>query len=734
VELFAAKLDRPVLGHEQVRRTSALAKMASSDAKVIAISVAPGYGKTTLLGQWTEDDDRPVAWLSLDRRDNDPVVLLTYLAVALSQVGKVDPRVFRSLRSSTPAIETRVVPRLVQDVTEMAVPMILVLDDVHVINNRASLDALATMILRFPPTVQIAIAGRAEPDLPLPRLRAEGSVMDIEREDLSFSRDEARGLLRAVGRETTEEELEDLVDRTEGWPAGIYLSSLSRQRSSLRHARVVSGNDQYIGEYLRSEFLAHLSDAMTTFLTRSAPLDEMTGPLCDHVLQRHNSARTLGSLARKNLLVLPVHGDPPSFRYHHLFRDLLLAELERREPGLAATLRSRAAGWFEENGDRETALDYAQMAGDADLAARLFPNVAGKAYRSGRLSTVMRWLDWFLERELQVEYPMVSLAGAWVKTLVGEAETALWLGTLAEEHLTDELLADGITPARAWSSVLNALYCRDGVERMDAEAANALTWMPEGGSQRSTAFFVAGAARFLSGDNRAAEEHFNDAIEVGIRTGSTHAAMTSLAELAIIQAHDGDWDAALDSIERGRDLIDQEHVEEYPTSAVLYAVSAHVLAHGHGYQAATDDLIRAQRLRPHLTYSIPWLAVQARLQLGSAYLQLADPAGARTVLREAEAIFRHRPDLGILSSRLNDLAMKIGDAPNTVPGLSTLTSAELRLLPLLATHLSFPELGERLFVSRHTVKSQAISIYRKLGVSSRSDAVQRAADLGLLEP
>ena len=396
-------------------------------------------------------------------------------------------------------------------------------------------------------------------------------------------------------------------------------------------------------------------------------------------------------------------------------------------------MQSRAARWYEENGEPEVALGYAQEAGDADHAAHLFNIVAIDAYRSGRLSTVRRWLDWFVEREIHVHYPLVGLAGAWIMTLAGEAESAWRLASFSHESLSGKVLSDGITPAAAWAAQLDALWCRDGVEQMKVDAGRALDLTPEASWQATIALLLGGVARLLAGEEDEVDAFLSDAIDFGLRAEAPQALLIALSEKAVIAAQEGDWSAAWGSIQQGRKIIAERGLEDYPTSALLYAVSAHVLAHRNEAKAAADDLVRTQRLRPGLTYAIPWLAVQVRLESARAYLTLADPAGARTVLREAEAIFRRRPELGILRNQLDEFSQLVKAAPTTAPGMSTITSAELRLLPLLATHLSFPEIGNRLFVSRHTVKSQAISIYRKLGVSSRSDAVRRASELGLLE-
>jgi LuxR family maltose regulon positive regulatory protein len=408
-------------------------------------------------------------------------------------------------------------------------------------------------------------------------------------------------------------------------------------------------------------------------------------------------------------------------------------ELRKLEPDLVNELRSRAAHWYEAEGHHDVALDLAQAADDADHAARLFKHVAIRAFRDGRLASAMRWLAWFDEHNYLHEYPLVALAGAWLRTLTGEAEGALALSTYADGQLGDELLADEITTATAWAAQLRALWCRDGVETMRRDAESAFDMTPEASSQRAPALLFCGMAKLLQGDDEAADADFVETIEIGSRTGSSHAVVIGFAERAGISIKRGDWKIADELSQQALSCIGEHHLEEYPTSALAYVMAAHATFHQRGDEAARDSLIRAQRLRVQLTYSVPWLAVQTRLESARTYLAMADPAGARAVVREAEMIFRRCPDLGVLRTQLEELKRLARDAPTAAPGISTLTSAELRLLPLLATHLTFPEMGDRLFVSRHTVKSQAISIYRKLEVSSRSEAVQQAGDLGLLE-
>jgi LuxR family maltose regulon positive regulatory protein len=215
-------------------------------------------------------------------------------------------------------------------------------------------------------------------------------------------------------------------------------------------------------------------------------------------------------------------------------------------------------------------------------------------------------------------------------------------------------------------------------------------------------------------------------------TGGWNGASLALAERAAIAISRDDWLAAEALVEQAEAVVRRSRMGEYPTNALVFAVAARVAVHRREPKRASELLSHAQRLRLGLTRVVTPLAVQTRLELAAAYAGLPDPAGARTILREAQGLTRGVPDLGQLAGRLADLESKLESARSEVPGASTLTTAELRLLPMLPTQMSFPEIGERLFLSRHTVKSQAVSIYRKLNVTTRTAAVERSQELGLL--
>jgi LuxR family transcriptional regulator, maltose regulon positive regulatory protein len=737
LELVESKLAIPFTRKGIVPRPALVERLrASSSVPVVAVLAPPGYGKTTLLFQWAEADDRPFAWVSLDRRDNDPKVLLTYVAVALDRIEPLAPALYAAMSAPGASIREALVPRLGAALAAITRPLVLVLDDVHLLRDRDGADALTTLVEHLPAGSQMAIAGRGTESLPIGRLRADGRVLEMGTRDLALDVRDASSLVRSAGVQITRGQMRSLVDQTEGWPVGLYLAALSIKAGGRgpSSAAAFAGDDRFIADYIRSEFLENLSRTAVSFLTRTSVLDALSGSLCDAVLERSGSAKALRSMERKNLLLLPLDREGTWYRYHHLFRDLLRAELNRREPDLGATLLGRAAAWCEENGRPEDALEYAQEAGDAGRAARLLPSIMLPAHNDGRLTTIRTWLAWFADHDLIGRYPAVDALGAGVLALMGEAaEADRWIAA-AKPAERGSLLPDGVTPYAALLAIVRAVMCAEGARRVEVDAAFARDQVPEESPWRATALLVHGIANLLTGRDVEAEVDLEDAIEVGERSGSPDTAAVALCELAMVAMARGKWGDALRDARRAASIVHRAHLEEYVTSAMVHAVRARLALHQGDLAGAHRDLVSAQRLRPRLTYALPWMAVQVRLELARAYLSLADRAGARTMVREADEIVRRRPDLGVLGGELDDVRRQIDSGPATPPGMSTLTTAELRLLPYLPTHLTFPEISERLFLSRHTIKTQAISIYRKLCVSSRSEAIQQARDLGLIGP
>ena len=662
MELVESKLLSPFTRDGIVDRPALVKRLkASSHVPVVAIRAPPGYGKTTMLSLWARADPRPFAWVSLDRWDNDPKVLLTYVAVALDRIEPLGPAVYKALHSPGASIRGNLVPKLGAALAATTGPLVLVLDDVHLLHDREGIDAITMLADHLPGGSQMAIAGRGMDPLPIARLRAEGRVLEIGTSELSLGLRDATALIRQTGARIPSDQIKSLVDRTEGWAVGLYLAALSIEAEDpeTSTSAAFGGDDRFIADYISSEFLANRSRSTVSFLTRTSVLETLSGPLCDAILERAGSATVLRSIERKNLLLLPLDRARNSYRYHHLLRDLLRTELRRREPGLEATLLARAAAWCEENGQLESALEYAQEAGDADRAARLLPSLLLPAHNQGRLATVRRWLAWFAEHGLMGRYPAVDALGGCVFAVTGEAAGAdRWLA-VAESTDAAFLLPDGVTPCTALLAFARAVMCADGVQRARLDAALAYDLVPELSPWRPTAVLVHGVTLLLTSLETEAEADFEDAIELSERLGSPDVAVIARCELAMIAMARDSWADVERHLRHASSLVRGAPLEEDVTSSMVYAIQAR-RAIRHGDQAAAHrDLIAAQRLCPRLTYGIPWLAVQVRLELARSYLSLADPAGARTLVREIDEIVHHRPDLGVLGLQLAHLRLQI---------------------------------------------------------------------------
>ena len=560
--------------------------------------------------------------------------------------------------------------------------------------------------------------------------------MEIGPDDLSLTPEEAASLLRDAGVALGEEEVAELHRRTEGWPAGLYLAALYlREGGPLATAAVsFEGGDRLVSQYMESEFLARISSRQRVFLTRTAVLERMSGPLCEAVLEQSGSAVTLANLARSNLLLVPLDRRGEWYRYHHLFRDMLLAELERLEPGLIPVLRRRAAGWCARNDLPEEALDYSMAAGDVDVVAGLVENLVVPTHRQGRVPTVDRWLRW-LEYQGGIEgHPMVAVLAALFCALTGRPVEAVRWADAVDRWQYGDPARPGDPAAEAWAAVMRTFLCRRGVEQMRADADEAVRRFAAQSFVTPAPAFLQGIARLLCGDVDGGDASLEDGISLGEEVGAHEDVALALCERSLVAMAGSEWGRSEVFADQAGAILRRAGIEESYATPLVCAVQARVAMHRGDVQAARRELVTAQRLRHLLTYALPYFAVQTRLELTRVHFALTDLAGARTLMREVDELLRRRPGLGTLAGEAKALRARLAkERGSGASGASALTAAELRLLPMLSTHLSFPEIAGELFLSGNTIKSQAISIYRKLGAVSRSQAVTRSRELGLLE-
>jgi LuxR family transcriptional regulator, maltose regulon positive regulatory protein len=351
-ELFDSKLQPPRLRQSIVARPALIDRLnAAPPAAVICVAAPAGYGKTTLLSQWAAQNSARVAWLSLDEHDNDPEILLTYAAAALDRIEPVDERIFRRRNPGSFSIASTAVLQLARAMSSMTQPVALVLDHVEALHNQECLDAIAELSVHLPARTQLAIATRGAPPLPLSQLRSRGELTEFGVIDLAMDAADSRALLANAGVHLGEHEADALIDRTEGWPVGLYLGALALNAGGAQPTIefAFSGEDRLVADYVQSEFLQRLSADDLAFLTRTSVLSRLSGPLCDAVLDTTGSAEVLRSLEQSNLLLTALDRRREWYRYHHLFRELLRAELDRSDAALVPELHRRAATWSDAN-------------------------------------------------------------------------------------------------------------------------------------------------------------------------------------------------------------------------------------------------------------------------------------------------------------------------------------------------------------------------------------------------
>ena len=592
--------------------------------------VAPaGYGKTTVLAQWAERDDRPFAWVSCDAED-DVRRLCMRIASALDRSGSLEGPVLASIRGRrSPAVALR---ELVAAFVSLRHPVVLALDGAHLIRKKGCADVVASLALHVPDGSTVALAGRALPRGPIARLRAGGGVFEVGSEELALTRRETERLVRGLGVELEAEELDELTERAEGWPTGVYLAALALKDGGAG-ASMPGGDDRFVTDYLDFELLTRLGANDVRFLTRTSVLDSMCGPLCDTVLESEGSGRKLETLDKANLFLVPLDHRRWSYRYHREFRDFLRAELERREPAIVPVLCRRASVWCEEHGEPEAAIAYAHAAGDIDRLASLVGRHTLAAWAAGKRETVDRWLGWFDESCDLERHPEIAVLEAWAHGVAGRPSLSeRWLA-LAERATLREPLPDGSASIEPWLAVVRAMHCAGGVPQMQADAELALRELGPASGWRPAALVLRGAAHLLLGEDDAADAAMADAAEEAESIGVLPSRIVAISERSLLAAARGD-DANAGALAReARALVEEHGLEAHVRCALAFAVSARREAQLGSLDRAKRELALARSLEPQLIRTLPWYSVQAALELAQVHLSILDAAGAEGVAR-----------------------------------------------------------------------------------------------------
>ncbi len=634
-----------------LRRTRLLRQLRSArDRPVLSIVAPPGYGKTSLLVQWATENPGPVAWLTADDRDSDPVVFLTDLATAIDRLEPVGPELFGAIASAALSNRT-VVGRLLAAMSRPSEPIGIAIDDGHRITSRACLDVLAELISNLTEGSQVAIAAGTRMRLPFARWRADGSLVEIGPDDLAMDEREAAGLGRELGLRLSTDTTNTLRRQTEGWPALLALAALDARKSMRSPDSIDASSDDLVSEYLRSEVLERRSEVEIAFLTRTSILERLSGPLCEAVVGERGSTDALQHLAQSTLLIDDYGG---TYRYHTLLREFLRRELAVREPQRVTTLHRRAATWYQANHALEPAIDHAFAAGDLELAAALVGNGFGLYHWSGRRATIRAWAMRFGAAALEAR-PWLAVLAAWEEMAAGDVGGTVRFADIAERGTFEGRPPDGTASFEAGRAMLRAAMARQGAEDALANATWAVELEGDAGSWRDFALWQLAIARLTMGDRDGADTAFAEAIVAARAEGHDAICYTVLGHRALVAAERGAWDAAAALVAESDAIDPAPQVEGYFSSVPSRAVRIGLMIHGGDIAGARRELIRATGLRPLLSVAGPGGAVQCLVALAHAHLAVDDPVGASAIVTQARDVLRDRPDLGVLPAEVDAL-------------------------------------------------------------------------------
>jgi LuxR family maltose regulon positive regulatory protein len=703
------------------------------------IRAPAGWGKSTLLAEWhaAEAESRRFAWLTLDRGDNDPVRFWTYLIEALrTQHPDAGTTSLAALETPRVDIVDDVLPALSNELATSAHGIVLVLDDYHLITNPQIQESVAAFVGHLPRVLELALATRSAPALPLARLRARGELVEVDAADLSFSVDDADSLLNELhDLELDHDAVERLQERTEGWAAGLYLASLTLRGRGHAYAqefvREFAGDDRHVVDYLSAEVLSGQTAEVRAFLLRTSLLDRFCAPLCDAVTGGDDARRILREMESSNFFLIPLDSKRVWYRYHHLFAELLRQELALTEPASVSALHRRASAWHREHGTPSEAIRHATAAGDIAEAATLILDHWIPARDRARMETILAWLAGLPAAAVTGD-PRLALVKATTLQEIGRTDEAdHWLdaaerGDVPELRAGPDSVAAGIAACRA----INAYFHGDagGILRTAAIAR-----VGDSGYWHSALLTTLGTAQFVMGQVEEAALTLEQAIASGVASSHTLALAHALGWAVVAHVESGRPDRARRLVQQiDAYLVAHAGLNTYYGAAMPH-IARGVVHHHDGRLAEADhelargsELARRGAARFEVVYG---LVARARLTAS-----LGDHDAATGMLRDARLALTRCHDPGRLAdllTRAERAGRPAADADDP-PLVEVLTDRELAVLRLLPTDLSQREIAARLFVSFNTVKTHMRSIFRKLDVSTRTEAVRRARGLGLI--
>jgi LuxR family maltose regulon positive regulatory protein len=634
-------------------------------SKLILISAPAGFGKTTLLTEWlaagpaAPADERLAAWLSLDRADNDPASFWTYVIAALRTVAPgVGESALTLLQAPQPPPIETVLTALLNDLGASTGDIVLVLDDYHVIDARDVQDGMAFLLDHLPPRLQVVIASRTDPALPLARLRARGELVETRAAELRFTPDEAAAYLNeTMGLQLTARDVAALEARTEGWIAALQLAALSMQGRDDVAGFIAgfTGDDRYVVDYLAEEVLQRQSDRVQTFLLQTSILGRLSGPLCDAVTGQAGGKAMLEALDRGNLFLVPLDDRRRWYRYHHLFADVLQARLLDEQPDQVPDLHRRASAWYEQNGERSVAIGHALAAGDFERAADLVELAIPAMSRTRQEAMVRGWLEVFPDEVVRVR-PVLSVGFAGALLSGGELEGVESRLRDAERWLDVTTGTDAGSVARSAEMVVAdeeeyrrlpgmiELYraalalARGDVPGTVRHARRALELaLADDHLCRAGASGLLGLASWASGDLEAGHSAYAECMTGLRRAGhiaDTFGCAIALADIRLVQGRLGE---AMRTYEQALQRAPEQGGPVLRGTADMYVGMSGVHRERNDLHTATQQLLRSQELGEHA--GLPQNRYRWRVAMARIRQTEGDLDGALDLLNEAERLY-----------------------------------------------------------------------------------------------
>ncbi|MDZ5623054.1 LuxR C-terminal-related transcriptional regulator [Nocardioides sp. HM23] len=695
-----------------------------------------GYGKTTVVAQWLHAGTPPTtAWVSLDPGDNDPDRLWTHVAAALERAGCPLPidELSRVLGHRSAGAPSAVLPAIVNALAAMPDDLVLVLDDFQSVQSPACHEQVEFLIRNLPVQAHLVIVTRSDPGLRLGRLRVSHDLAELRAEDLAFTAPEAAQMLADQGVHLSEDTLAQLMERTEGWPAALYLATLSLagRAEPDDFVRRFTGDNRFIGDYLTEEVLSRQPDRIRDFITALSILERFSAPLCDHVAGVSDSAVLLHELERTNLFLIPLGVDGEWFRFHHIFAAVARSELTFTHPERVQPFHALAAEWFAANGHISEAVQHSLAAGRADDAALLIHANWLEYADAGRAATVIGWLESLGEISGST-VPAARATAAWMAALVGD-EPALAEHLAALDSVVDDgPLPDGTRSIESTTALIRGLFGYGGPLDILASAQRALELETDDHSRfHAIAQCSLGHAHYVLGDLDQAITAIRAAARSASAPGIVRVLALSLQ--SFIESERGDRVRSRECAELAMAVVDARGLRSSPQASLAFAALGQAQAAAGKVDDARTTLELGLSLRRQSNAQGVWGPIHHLLITARVAAQLGASSLAYELLPElAERMSRFSEGMAAMRSREDAIHHLLSDQTTVDVLGEPLTGRELDVLRLLQGSLSLQEIASHLFLSANTVKTHARAVYRKLGAHSRTEAVQIARRQSLI--